>query len=333
MKLLINPLHCQVTLLTPVVALAAALCIAPFKGGVTRTLVGDGPTAHAVHITSADKSGANASIQRPRVASFVGDFESGDLSAWSHREAARPDTIQIVTDTVRRGRYAAKFTVRPGERVSNGNRAELTWDNRELPGSESWYAWSFLIPPEYSDVEWKPRSWQCMGQWHDQPNRERGETWDKFPGHSPSIAIYYTLRKGVQQIELWYGAHKEQRIIATSPIQKGRWNDLVFHIGWSPSDDGFVEAWLNGKPFTPVTGNHHKVMGANMWNDYPHFLKIGLYRNSDIGTTDSVYFDEVRVGNSYAEVALPEGVAPTSASSPKPTTEMEKALAPGRGRP
>lgn len=115
------------------------------------------------------------------VASFTGDFESGDLSQWAGKEAARDDSIQIVTDPVRSGRYAARFTVRAGERVSNGNRAEVFHDNGDRAGSEVWYRWSFLIPDDFVDVEWKPKLWQCIGQWHDQPDKSRGETWANFP--------------------------------------------------------------------------------------------------------------------------------------------------------
>lgn len=248
-------------------------------------------------------------VETRKVAAFVGDFERGDFSNWDAREAARADSVQIVTDVVRRGRYAAKFTVRPGERVSNGNRAEILHDNGDRPGSQ---AWSFLVPRDFVDTEWRPRLWQCVGQWHDQPDPQRGETWATFPGHSPAIALYYTSKHGVPALELWYGAKMQQDIVAVAPIRKGEWLDVVFHIGWSSGATGFVEAWLNGQPLITPQRPQHRVFGPNMWNAYPHFLKVGLYRTSEITTTNSVYFDEVRVGGSYAEVALP------AAKPPKP---------------
>lgn len=238
------------------------------------------------------------------VASFVGDFESGDLSAWDGRESVREDSIQIVRDPVRQGQHAARFTVRAGDRVSRGARAEIFHDNGDRAGSQGWYAWSFFIPEDFTDTPWKPRLWQCLGQWHDQPDRERGETWDNFPGHSPSIALYYTFKAGVPAIEMWYGAKEQQDIVAVAPIAKGRWNDVIFHINWSPKEDGFAQAWLNGQPLTAREGQAQAVRGANMWNQAPHYLKIGLYRNSEITTENSVYFDEVRIGSCREEVAL-----------------------------
>ena len=127
---------------------------------------------------------------KPPVAVFTGDFERGDFSGWDVCEAARDDSIQIVSDPVRSGHWAAKFTVREGDLVSNGNRAELTHDNGDRAGSEVWYGWSFLVPAEFPDVEWQPKLWQALGQWHDQPDTARGESWETMPGRSPAIAIY-----------------------------------------------------------------------------------------------------------------------------------------------
>ena len=244
--------------------------------------------------------------QRAEVGRFTGDFERGDLSNWS-RESARADSIQVVTDPVRSGRYAAKFTVRAGESVNNGNRAELVHDNGDRAESEVWYRWSFLIPRDFGDVEWQPKLWQCLGQWHDQPDVTRGETWADFPAHSPSIAVYYTSKNGAPAIEIWsgtYAKNEAQKVVATAPIVKGEWQELTFHIRWSQKGDGFVEPFLNGAPLIAPAANEHRAQGANMWNAASHYLKIGLYRNSEITATNSVYFDEVRIGPTRASVEV-----------------------------
>ncbi len=77
---------------------------------------------------------------------------------------------------------------------------------------------------------------------------------------------------------------------------------MVFHIKWS-LDDGYVEAWKNGMHVTPFNGKDHKVHGSTVYNKVGRYLKIGLYRSSSITTTNVVYFDEIRIGESYAEVA------------------------------
>ena len=249
----------------------------------------------------------------PLVSPFTGDFESGDLSQWAGKEAARADSVEVVASPTRSGRYAAKFTVRAGERVSNGNRAEIFRDNGDKAGSEVWYGWSFLIPNDFEDVEWQPKLWQCLGQWHDQPDKSRGETWATFPGRSPSIAVYYTSKSGKSAIEIWYGTYKKgenQKIVASAPINKGEWTDLMFHIRWSQQNDGFLEPFLNGKPLINPEVENHRAQGPNMWNGASHYLKIGLYRTDKISSTNSVFWDEVRIGNSRALVVPPSSEAP-----------------------
>ena len=254
-------------------------------------------------------SGLTARARGAEFAPFVGDFESGDLSQWAGREAARDDSIQVVTDPTRAGNYAARFTVRAGERVSNGNRAEIFHDNGDGAGREVWVGWSFLIPNDFVDVEWKPKFWQCIGQWHDQPDKSRGESWADFPAHSPSIAVYYTSKNGAPAIEIWsgiYAKNETQKIVARAPIVKGQWQDMMFHIRWSQESDGFVEPFLNGAPLIAPDANEHRAYGANMWNGASHYLKIGLYRDSEITATNSVYFDEVRIGPNRASLASAE---------------------------
>lgn len=194
-------------------------------------------------------------------------------------------------------------------RASNGNRAEVVHDNGDRAGSEVWYRWSFLIPNDFVDVEWKPQLWQCIGQWHDQPDKSRGESWADFPGRSPSVAVYYTSKDGASAIEIWSGTYAKnaaQKIVATAPIAKGVWQDITFHVRWSQGDDGFVEPFLNGAPLIAPDENEHRACGPNMWNDASHYLKIGLYRSSEIQGANSVYFDEVRIGSSRASVAPAE---------------------------
>lgn len=237
---------------------------------------------------------------------FLGDFENGILAdfgigAWG-KETARPDSAQIVTSPVRKGHYAVKFTLRPDDIAAKKNRAELTIKDKFIenfpPSSEAWYSWSFLVPEDYTDAP--SDKFQIMGQWHHRP--PPGETFEYFErvygrGGGPPISINYGKKGNQTGIALTYGATSplvSGRTVAIHQIEKGQWIDLVFHIRWSTGNDGFIEAWFNGEPWT-----QGKVYGPNMYNEVPNFLKIGLYREFGIETTNSVYFDEVKIGESF----------------------------------
>ena len=87
--------------------------------------------------------------------SWVGDFETGDLSQWTGVQRAQPDRVSVVTDPVRDGRYAVRFKVMPGDYPvgPSGERAELYEDTPDRPGTEWYYAWSTLFPSDR--VIWK----------------------------------------------------------------------------------------------------------------------------------------------------------------------------------
>ena len=85
---------------------------------------------------------------------------------------------------------------------------------------------------------------------------------------------------------------------------------MQFHIGWSQDETGFVEAFLDGQPLINPDTENHRASGPNLWNAAAPYLKIGLYRNAQITTTNSVYFDEVRAGATRAQVEIPEIEAP-----------------------
>lgn len=218
-------------------------------------------------------------------------------------EAADLSRLQIVSDPVRIGPGAICFTVKPGDIAAKRNRAEIKLFDCGPIGREFWYAWSFLVPRDYADTT-DTSLFQIMGQFHDQPDRARGEGWENFPAHPPMVAIYYGCPDGTPSIALSYGLEGSLQQMSLTPIEKGRWIDLMFHIRWSRGADGFVEVWKDGKPFTPLTGGDPRVFGPNMYNEAPAFLKFGLYREAGFTTTNSVYFDEVRVGKTRDEVEV-----------------------------
>lgn len=231
--------------------------------------------------------------------------ESFDTAAVSPRwkyELAEASRLQIVASPARRGGGALMLTLHPKDRVAKRNRAEIKLFNREPLGSEGWYAWSVLIPEDYADVA-RAEQFQILGQWHDQP--PEGKAWKDYDSHTPMIAVKYTATEGKPRLEIMYGLDdKNKGIVGRADITKGKWVDLVFHVKWSMQGDGFVEAWKDGQPITRGEGGGVRVSGPNMYNSAPPYLKLGLYRKDGIETVNSVYYDEVRIGRTRADVEV-----------------------------
>lgn len=239
-----------------------------------------------------------------------GKFSSGWTSFAVHGEKNRPDasdSLQIVTDPVRKGKHALKVTVRRGDWVAKGDqklskeRAELCRQNtcrngscrfgdEAREGTELWYAWSVLIPQDYQ-YNRVGNDYQIMGQWHDQPLQ--GE---KPSGYSPPISVHYRSDGGRPRFVFTYGLRQAGGPITEveAPIERGKWIDLMFHIRFSRGKDGFLEVWADGAQVkTPQGGT--RITGPNMFNAEPNYLRLGLYRGKDQTQTNVLYYDEIKI--------------------------------------
>ncbi len=234
---------------------------------------------------------------------FSGDFETGGLDGWIW-DRPRQDAIQVVTQPVRKGRHAVRVTLAPGDRAASKERAELKIGDKEIErvhgsqGHEMWYGWSLLIPSDYADPPGD--QFQILAQWHHRPpETAKPGAWAHVTG-PPPLTLHFTHYEGRHLLSLIGrpSPQAERRTLGALPVRKGAWIDLIFHIRWSTGADGFVEAWLDGKPLT-----QGKVYGATLYSPVSNYLRLGLYRGKGVPTTNHVFLDEVRVGESYKAVA------------------------------
>lgn len=226
---------------------------------------------------------------------FVGDFEDSSLTKF-HGLIPNAINATIVSDTVRRGNYAVKFFLRPGDITNNGNRVELGVHNCAKYHTEVYYGWSFMI-----DTSWSDTHYCLLSQWQNLPNYQQGEDWNNtFPSPPPLALIYID---GVIKIQ-WNEkvVNENVQTIAERGISKGVWYDVVFRVYWSDDDKGYVEAWLNDVPM--VDNADHRFYGANLYNRAGNYFKFGLYRGSDTDEYEPLisWCDELRIGSSYSEV-------------------------------
>jgi len=234
---------------------------------------------------------------------FIGDFEVGNLNGF---HLLVPDTLvntQIVNYPVRKGLYALKNTLNPGDYINNGYRAELAIYNCAKYKTEVYYGFSFFIDTAYIDQEYN-----LICQWQDLPNYLMGEDWEPNPvlhGSPPPLALVYL--DGKLEIKMNENpTNNNSTFIVGSPIDvaKGTWNDIVFHVYWSDDDSGYFEAWMNGNLITPSNGTTNRFYNANIFNRSGNYFKFGQYRGKEnTAHSNTIYFDEVKVGSSYNEVA------------------------------
>lgn len=230
--------------------------------------------------------------------SFVGDFEQGSLTGFHFLVSNQNLNTQVITSPVRKGAYALKNLLRSEDYVFNGYRTELALYNCAKYKTEVFYAFSFLI-----DTAYKDNAYNLLCQWQDLPNYQQGEDFATTPvlhGSPPPLALVYTDGKVELKINTNPTSSNETVNIGSAiPLTKGIWYDVVFHIFWSDEKDGYTEAWLNGNPIS-----NGKYFKPNLYNRTGNYFKFGQYRGKDkTEHTNIVYFDEVKIGRSYNEVA------------------------------
>jgi hypothetical protein len=237
----------------------------------------------------------------PGFETFACDFETGNIHdyRWSDYSLAHDDSFQIVTapEPVHSGTSAGRFIVRKGDQPTTGTRAELGLSDLYGHNTEVCYGWSFYIDPASEEVD----KWQLLGQWHDAPDPLLNEDWSGYIPMSPPLSVLYQngrLSLVLRSTELWGDGKK----IGSVAVNKGEWIDLTFRIRWSVYDDGFVSATVNGTPITGSAGNGWKAKGRNLRNKAGNFLRIGVYRDDSISTPLTVFYDDIRVAGTLAEV-------------------------------
>jgi hypothetical protein len=222
---------------------------------------------------------------------WYGDWETGDQSQWTsnHWNQSVPlsEQFQIVQDPVRQGTYAAKFTVRPGDKFgsTSGERSEVVWaDSNDGEGKEYWYSWSTLFPTDWTE----PRNWGIFIQWHS------------FNWTPPAVALtaredsaYLNLNAGPLS-EPCCGGSTRKRWLVLPTLSKGLWNDFIAHIKWTSGNDGYITLWhrVEGQnSYTKVLdASGVPTLQSNNGQSTPNYLVLGLYRDSDT-KTNTLYQD------------------------------------------
>jgi hypothetical protein len=241
----------------------------------------------------------------PRV--FAGDWETGDASQWSgnhwNQNVPLSDQFAIVSDPVRQGNFAARFTVRPGDRFgsTSGERSEVLYTgDHEVEGDDVWYAWSTLFPSD-----WKtPSGWAYFTQWHS-----------SYPVSPP---ISFNMKGERIQVNVFAGAVDtgaagfKAAYPVTDALERGVWNDFVVHIVWS-STAGSIQVWhrTGSNPFelnVDAAGipNMQTVQGVVSSN----YVKMGFYRNDEPSLTNVVYQD------GFSRATTPQALAPAFGGDP-----------------
>ena len=259
---------------------------------------------------------------------FYEDFE--DALKMKNEWAIRPlghGSQGLTTEQVRYGASAYKFSL---TRHNFGDyREELMLTKYFIPnhgyqnfiiGDEYWIGYSIFLAEGYHSPT-EPGTWGIVHHQYHGALDEPPICYPAEPGRNPLLSINTKSGDWVFN-SIWdsrqctpksgnYGGGTSRKYGAFST---GQWYDFVINVKWSYGSNGFLKIWQNGVLVTDLTG-------GNCFNDnLGPFLRIGIYAYLDQDQTVTIYYDELRIGDSnssYSEIAPRGSVKPSEPTSLK----------------
>lgn len=256
--------------------------------------------------------------------SFPGGFETGLTSSkldWGHAERAAADRLQRVTSVTRKGKYALRVEVRPGDQAVNdagrilptGETAQLLIlldskgqriDENERSGTK-YFAFSVRL-----DTAWKSPgpdvtgrgSWSIIWELH-------GPVGPPYTGVSPAFAFYARDRFSVAV----NGGNIDDRQnlrnyeLSNSLLNAGNWVDFVVKITFAATSAGEVVVWRRdegqadfGQVLSIATPTLHYKTSTGVLD---HYWKAGLYRGKQPqgGVTSVLWLDGFTRADTFEE--------------------------------
>jgi hypothetical protein len=210
---------------------------------------------------------------------FRAGFETGDLSEWANTgtraQNATPRNVQVVTDVVKRGKYAGKFTIHEDD-VFNPQQLRVQVGGPKVTveeGSDTYMSF-YLYMADWEGTP--PPRWNNVMTWWVQPKDGGG-----------TLIQYGTGNLGRNGTE-W-----------SADFSTGEWHHLAMHLHWSDDKDkGQTRLWFDGKL---VLDRKLKTKGA----ESVYFCQPGIHRSPHRASVDTIYFDEFILADTLEEVLLP----------------------------
>jgi hypothetical protein len=211
---------------------------------------------------------------------------------WDLARRAATDRLTTDSTVVRKGTHSAKFRVHDSDALAGtiSPRAQLDYQDAFCEGDDRYLGWSWYLPADFPATI-------PSGSWIDIGQIGYGPPWGDPPLHfayyGSSIALVNNSKNG------------EWRDAAYIPTQQGQWQDVVAHVKFSKSTSvGFVELWVNGQPVRMSNGSTRQYMNTINQNasGCGGWLPT-LHRSKGYWEWLTLYYDEAKVGTTYAYVA------------------------------
>ncbi len=244
------------------------------------------------------------------LATLVSACQTGRLAG--HRSLnSTPHGYSVSNELTRAGEYAQRFEVRAGDCGyddgwsdcdNDRERSEITLRQSITPGGDQWIGFSLYLPNDFVSSSYVNTT---LGQIH-QRGGPRGKA-AGLPSFPPLVQLEAKADKYRACIHILSGSASDVRDIckyvelANLTEMRGRWTDVLIHLDTN-NDSSHLEIFVN---------NQRKVDLKDFITFWPSdfYVKYGIYRSfvsrhPGAMPMQYAYFDEVKMGQTKAEVAV-----------------------------
>lgn len=251
-----------------------------------------------------------ASFESQSQLKYDAGFETGTYLPWSdvnyNLNNPLSNQFQIVTSPVRQGMYAAKTIVHDGDEFldTGGERCDLEIDpaQREHEGDDLWYAFSEQFSSDWQNPGPPPDGdWLLIADWHSTyPNVCQPM---QLETDANGVLILRMLTGNVEGYDCFNGSGTayEYSEVVLPTLSPGLWNDFIFHVVWTTSNNGSVELWhlLEGETNYTKIADLHNIPTLQYKTDpsianVPYFI-WAHYRSALNTHTSVLYKDGFRI--------------------------------------
>lgn len=203
-------------------------------------------------------------------------FETGNVGTgweWGSSQAAGSDSLVTTTAKLAEGDQSLQVTVKHGDVVSGGARAEVVSTNNPYfkEGDIVHYYWWTLFPSTFVTSS----LWHVWTQWHQASDTACCQPDLQFVLHGNTLGLQV------------YRDRSTSDTIWSAPLQLGHWYRFQLIVKWSTTNQGLVQLWVDG---LNVVNTNHVTLDPNN-PPFTAYMKQGLYRHPDIAQTQTIYHD------------------------------------------
>jgi hypothetical protein len=232
------------------------------------------------------------SAGRDSSASVYDGFESRSLSHLWATDRFAPGAVSMQSQIVRAGHGAARITLHAGDVFEAGIKGSKDSERAELAEPECLYehenetyefSFSQFLPADFPIVPVR----LVLAQWKQYCNGAA-----PCDDDSPVVALRYVSGR----LQITRNTSRHGGVLYEAPADlRGHWTGYRFHLRFTPTDSGLIQAWIDGRQAVDFRGPtaYPENVATGYRSPSLFYFKTGLYRDV-MPQPMTLYLDEYR---------------------------------------